>query len=125
VSPRALAASSAVAAALAVAAGAFGAHALAGRLDARGLELWQTGDRYLAYAALGGLAMSALPAAGRRAGRAAIVAVLAGGLLFAATLFALALGAPRLLGAATPFGGLAMIVGFTSYAFAVARDRAG
>jgi len=115
----------ALTAALAVAAGAFGAHALAGRLDARGLELWQTGSRYLAYAGLGALAMSALPVSAGRAAAGAVVAVVAGGVLFATTLFALALGAPRVLGAVTPLGGAAMIVGFIWYALAAAGGREG
>ena len=39
----------------AVAAGAFGAHGLAARLDARGVELWETASRYFVYAGLGTL----------------------------------------------------------------------
>ncbi len=40
-------------AALAVMAGAFGAHALSARLDARALGLWETAARYLMYSGLG------------------------------------------------------------------------
>ena len=39
--------------ALAVGAGAFGAHGLASRLDARSLQLWETAARYLMYGGLG------------------------------------------------------------------------
>ena len=39
--------------ALAVLAGAFGAHGLADRLDARSMELWETAARYLMYGGLG------------------------------------------------------------------------
>lgn len=117
-------AASALLAALAIAAGAFGAHALSGRLDARELELWQTGARYLTYAALAGLALGAVSAtalAGRGGG--AIAALLAGGALFAVSLFALALGAPRPLGAVTPLGGVAMIGGLTAFALTALRSR--
>lgn len=108
---RLLLAAGALECALAVALGAFGAHALADRLDARSLELWETAARYLAYAGLGALAAAA---AGRAGGVAppALALLLAGGLVFAGTVAALALGAPRWLGAVTPLGGLAMILGF-------------
>ncbi len=104
--------------ALAVALGAFGAHALAGRLDPRGLELWETAARYLMYAGLGALAAAA---AGRSTAPAGGIAlVLAGGLLFAGTVAALALGGPRVLGAVTPVGGVALIAGFLWIAIAAA-----
>jgi uncharacterized membrane protein YgdD (TMEM256/DUF423 family) len=117
-----LAAAAALAAATAVAAGAFGAHALAGRLDARGLELWRTADRYLALAAVGALAMAAL-AGSILGGRGTLGGwiLLAGGALFAATLCGLALGGPRWLGAVTPLGGAAMIAGFVLFALAALR----
>lgn len=109
--------------ALAVAAGAFGAHALAGRLDAPARELWQTAARYLAYAGFGTVLAGLV--AERRAGRGATWAgrlLALGGLVFAGTVGALALGGPRWLGAITPLGGLAMIVGFLALA-AAARPR--
>ncbi|HEV7669763.1 MAG TPA: DUF423 domain-containing protein [Thermoanaerobaculia bacterium] len=113
----------AVGAALAVIAGAFGAHALAGRLDAHSLTLWETAARYLMYGSLGlillGLARNAHP---HRFYRAAGWALFLGTAVFSATVFALALGAPRVLGAITPLGGLAMIAGFLLFALAA---RAG
>jgi len=122
---RRLAAAAALVAGVAVAAGAFGAHALAERLDARGLELWRTADRYLAMAALGALATAALAlAAGVPGAVRGGWALLAGGVLFASSLFALALGAPRALGAVTPLGGLAMITGFLLIAAALLRGDA-
>ena len=69
-----------VLAALAVAAGAFGAHGLAERLAPRDLALWETGSRYLTYAALAGLAMSLAPG---RGGGTGTVWVLGGGAWFA------------------------------------------
>jgi uncharacterized membrane protein YgdD (TMEM256/DUF423 family) len=108
--------------ALAVTAGAFGAHALQQRLDARALQLWDTAARYLVYGALGvvlvGLAAQQAPAAGF--GRAAW-ALAAGTLVFAGTVFALALGGPRWLGAVTPLGGTLMIAGFLLFAWAALR----
>ena len=103
----------AVLAAVAVAAGAFGAHALATRLEPHALALWETAARYLTIGGFGamivGLADGVFP--GRGFGRAAILLAV-GALIFAATVFALALGAPRWLGAVTPLGGLGMIAGF-------------
>lgn len=120
-----LAAAAALAAALAVAAGAFGAHALAGRLAARELALWETASRYLAIAGLGALAIAAF---GATAGDRGVLGgwwLVSGGVVFAATLFAMALGAPRWLGAVTPLGGLAMIAGFTYFALAALRHGSG
>jgi uncharacterized membrane protein YgdD (TMEM256/DUF423 family) len=109
-------------AALAVAAGAFGAHGLAARLEPRDLALWETGARYLTYAALAGLAMSLAPG---RTGATGALWVLGGGAWFAATLFGLALGGPRWLGALTPIGGVAMILGFLVFAASVWRGAGG
>lgn len=115
-------ATGAVGAALAVAAGAFGAHGLQQRLDARGLQLWETAAKYLMYGALGvvlvGLAAVQAPAAGF--GRAAW-ALAAGTLVFSGTVAALALGGPRWLGAVTPLGGTAMIVGLLLLAWSAAK----
>lgn len=120
-----LAATAALVAALAVAAGAFGAHALAGRLGARETALWETASRYLGLAAVGALAMAAFAAHSGGRGLLGGWLVVGGGALFAATLFAMALGAPRWLGAVTPLGGVAMIVGFTLFAWAALQRGAG
>lgn len=113
----------ALGAALAVIAGAFGAHALAARLDPRSLALWETAARYLMYGSLGlillGLFRSARP---RKLLRAAGLSLALGTAVFAGTVFALALGGPRLLGAVTPLGGIGMIAGFLLFALAA---RAG
>lgn len=108
-------------AALSIAAGAFGAHGLAGRLEPRALELWETAARYLIYAAFG---LVAVGLAGDRLGRGAAVAggsLLAGAIVFSGTVGALALGAPRWLGAVTPLGGLFLIFGFLALAVAALR----
>ncbi len=108
--------------ALAVILGAFGAHALAGRLDAHALQLWETAARYLMYGGIGQVLVGlAALASARRGGRllsAAGASLLAGTLLFSGTLAALALGSPRWLGAVTPLGGLLLIAGFLLFAWA-------
>lgn len=108
--------------ALAVLAGAFGAHGLKSRLDADSLVLWETAARYLMYAALGLVAvgLTALHGGGRGLDTAA-VCLLAGGLVFSGTVAAIALGGPRWLGAVTPLGGLSMIVGLVLFAVAALR----
>lgn len=108
--------------ALAVAGGAFGAHALRGRLEPRDLELWETGARYLMYC---GLALLVFGLAARQQARPgytiAAQILLVGALVFSGTVAALALGAPRWLGAITPLGGLLIIVGFLVFAWAAWR----
>ncbi len=102
--------------------GALGAHALRDTLDARSLELWATAARYLDLAGLGLLAIGL--AADRRPGRGWGVAgalVLVGSLVFSGTVGALALSAPRWLGAVTPVGGVLLIGGFVAAALAAGR----
>ncbi|MEO1367413.1 MAG: DUF423 domain-containing protein [Acidobacteriota bacterium] len=91
---------------MAVAAGAFGAHALQESLDARALGQWKTAAQYLMYAGLGAVA------SGLAGARSAGVALIIGGAIFAAAVGGLALGGPRWLGAVAPLGGGSMIVGF-------------
>ena len=88
---------------LGVALGAFGAHALKGRVDA---ELWRTAVSYQMWHAL------ALLVATPRAG----LCFLAGTVIFSGTVYALALGAPRWLGAVTPLGGLLLLAGWLALA---------
>ena len=103
--------------ALAVAFGAFGAHALRGTLDAAALAIWQTAVSYLFWHVLAALAaLHADAAASSRAARIAATLFLAGAAVFSGTLFALALGAPRWFGAITPLGGAALIAGWITFA---------
>ena len=53
--------------------------------------------------------------------RAAGVLLLAGIVLFSGSLYALALGAPKWLGLATPLGGVALILGWLAFALSLAR----
>lgn len=108
--------------AAAVAAGAFGAHALADRLGARELALWETAARYLFYSGLG-LGLTGLASArAELPGWIWTRRLLAwGGAVFAGTVGALALGGPRWLGAVTPLGGILLIAGFLLFAFTAWR----
>lgn len=111
-------------AAAAVAAGAFGAHALAARLTPERLATWETAARYHMYHSLGLLLVAAL-AARWPSGSLLNVAgwlFVAGIIVFCGTVYALALGAPRWFGAITPLGGLAFIAGWILLAVAAARS---
>jgi uncharacterized membrane protein YgdD (TMEM256/DUF423 family) len=107
---------------ISVAAGAFGAHALRARLSAELLAVFETGARYQMYHALGLLA--AAWAVTRWPGpwpaRAGWLFV-AGTLLFSGSLYGLALSGVRWLGAVTPFGGVAFLLGWICLALAARR----
>jgi uncharacterized membrane protein YgdD (TMEM256/DUF423 family) len=107
--------------ALAVIAGAFGAHALEERLGPRELQLWETAARYLMYGSLALLAAGLYGAQTRRLVDASGWCLLLGTLIFSGTVFGLALGGPRWLGAVTPIGGTLMIVGLLLFAWLSAR----
>ena len=111
--------------ALAVAFGAFGAHALKARLAPDMLAIWQTGVTYHAWHALALLALGLLllHAPENAALRIAAWLFVAGIVLFAGSLYLLALGAPRIVGAITPLGGAAFIAGWIVVAVGVWRIR--
>lgn len=103
----------------AVALGAFGAHGLKARASAEGLAWWETGARYAAYHALALLAVAWL--ADRAPSRATTVAgasFVAGVLLFSGSLSIMTLTGARALGMITPFGGLALLMGWLALAVA-------
>ena len=105
--------------AVAVALGAFGAHALRLRVAPDAIALWQTAVNYHAWHALGlfgtGVLLQQVPRASGL--RAAAWLFSAGIALFSGSLYALALGAPSALGVVTPFGGAAFIAGWVALAF--------
>jgi uncharacterized membrane protein YgdD (TMEM256/DUF423 family) len=108
--------------ALAVVAGAFGAHGLENRLGPRELQLWETASRYLMYGSLALALVGLLGAPGARRGIAgAGWCLLIGSVVFSGTVFGLALGGPRWLGAVTPLGGTLLIAGFLLFAWAALR----
>ncbi len=106
-SPRRLAGAGALLAAVAIAAGAFGAHAAR---DAQAAEWLRTAGLYALVHGAAGTALA------ERHPRATML-LLVGAAWFAATLVVLALGGPRWLGALTPIGGVAMIVGWLAIAY--------
>ncbi|HZP68223.1 MAG TPA: DUF423 domain-containing protein [Rudaea sp.] len=109
---RGFAIAAAASGAAAVALGAFGAHALRGTLDASALDIWHTAVAYHFWHTLALVAVAGFAPAGRRVSTAAGMAFCAGILLFCGSLYALALGAPHVLGVVTPFGGAALIGGW-------------
>ena len=118
-----LLASGGVAALLAAALGAFGAHALKSRLSPEMLAVWHTGIEYHVFHALGllaiGLVAIQLPGSAllRWSGRL----MLAGIVLFSGSLYALALTDERWVGAFTPIGGLAFLSAWVLFVAAVLR----
>jgi uncharacterized membrane protein YgdD (TMEM256/DUF423 family) len=104
---------------VAVAAGAFGAHGLQGKLDAHSLEVFETGARYQMYHALA-MGLATLAIRGNAASTAQVAAVffLIGIALFSGSLYILALTGTRAFGIVTPFGGLAFLVGWATLAWA-------
>ena len=107
---------------LAVAAGAFGAHALKSRLAPEMLGVFEVGVRYQMYHALG-LFVCAW-AADKWSGALPIAAAalfVAGTILFSGSLYALSLSGVRWLGAITPLGGLAFLAGWVCIAAAALR----
>jgi uncharacterized membrane protein YgdD (TMEM256/DUF423 family) len=109
---------------LAVAAGAFGAHGLKAILSAEMLAIWQTAVHYQMVHGLALLFIALwLPQAHSRLPHYAAWAMLAGMLLFSGSLYALALSGIRLLGAITPLGGLALLLGWALLAWAGWRER--
>ena len=108
---------------LAVALGAFGAHALKARLSADMAAVWQTAVQYHAWHALAlfGLGLLMLHWPERADLRLASWLLLAGIVLFSGSLYALALSGVRGLGAVTPVGGVLFLAGWLVLAWAVAR----
>ena len=114
----------AVSGALAVALGAFAAHGLRSRISADALAAFETGARYQMYHALALLAVAwALgrwPSAWTSAAGWLFVA---GTILFSGSLYLLAVTGVRALGAITPLGGLAFILGWLALAGAAWAGR--
>ena len=109
----------AVAAFLAVALGAFGAHGLRARLSPEMMAVFQTGVQYHMYHALALILVSATM--GRMSGwliQTAGWSFAAGIVLFSGSLYLLAVTGLTVLGAITPIGGLAFLIGWACLAFA-------
>jgi uncharacterized membrane protein YgdD (TMEM256/DUF423 family) len=115
----------ALSAGVAVAAGAFGAHALRDRLSADMLQVFQTGVTYQMYHALALLAVGVLLARFSVDGSAWLSGAgwlfVAGTVLFSGSLYALSLTGTTWLGAITPLGGLAFLLGWLALAIGIWR----
>lgn len=106
--------------ALAVAMGAFGAHALKGRLDAYSLSVYEKAVFYHFVHALGILIVALLARTSviTPAGQARVEWLLfIGIILFSGSLYALAISGVRILGAITPLGGIAFIAAWALLAY--------
>lgn len=97
---------------LAVAAGAFGAHALKSRAPERMLAVFETGARYHMFHALALLGVAVLVARQAPGAAAAGWAFGVGIALFSGSLYAMALTGITRLGAITPLGGVGFLVGW-------------
>lgn len=110
-------------AALVVALGAFGAHALKARLSAEMMVVYHTANLYHLYHALGllviGVVATWLPTSGylKWAGWLMLVGIA----LFSGSLYALSVSGLRWLGAVTPFGGMAFIVAWVLFCVAIVK----
>lgn len=109
---------------LAVAFGAFGAHALKARLSTEMLAIWKTANEYHFYHALAlllvGLLARQTPAI--QGLNTAAGCFLAGVIVFSGSLYLLALTGTRWLGAITPIGGLLFLAGWAWLAWGALRQ---
>lgn len=129
----------AISAALAVAVGAFGAHALEGRVSADMLANYDTGARYHFYHSLGmivvgllallratgggsGASTDAQPSGAVSRLRWSAVLMLIGIVLFSGSLYTMALTGMRWLGAVTPFGGISFLAAWGLLAWAALEE---
>ncbi len=106
---------------LAVAGGAFASHALKDRLSDRALQIFETGIKYQMYHALGLLLVALLlirhdnpPSTLIGSGYGFTVGIV----IFSGSLYALSLTGIKWLGAITPLGGVAFLIGWASLAIA-------
>jgi uncharacterized membrane protein YgdD (TMEM256/DUF423 family) len=115
--------------ALAVIAGAFGAHALKASLPPRQLEVWQTAVQYQFYHVFALLFLSTFTRFKNKLITASYYLFTLGILLFSGSLYLIScrevLGMPGLvaLGPVTPIGGLLFIIGWIMLAFAAFRNK--
>lgn len=103
--------------ALAVVLGAFGAHGLKKIATPYELDIWQTATLYLLVHGLGILMLGVLEATSAYRIHVIALTLQTGILLFSGTLYLMALGLPRWLGAITPVGGTLLIIGWLMLCF--------
>lgn len=120
---RTFALSGAIFAMVAVALGAFGAHALESRVEPADLAIWETAVRYQMWHAIALLLVAVLVA--RWPGPGLVLAgwsFVAGVLIFSGSLYALVGTGARGLGAITPIGGLALLLGWAALIRRIVAD---
>ncbi|MBV6684530.1 DUF423 domain-containing protein [Rossellomorea sp. RS05] len=97
---------------LSVALGAFGAHALEGKISAKYIETWNTGVQYQMFHAIGILIIGVM--LGNLAPSSLLSwsgwLMLIGTILFSGSLYVLSLSGIKVLGAITPLGGVSFLV---------------
>jgi uncharacterized membrane protein YgdD (TMEM256/DUF423 family) len=103
---------------IAVAVGAFAAHGIA---DPQAKEWLKTGAQYGFMHTMATFACATFMNIGARRARFAPAFFLSGVVFFSGSLYAMALGGPRWLGAITPIGGVLFLIGWATLAFS-ARD---
>ncbi len=111
-----------VLAALAVAGGAFASHALKKELSQEALEIFETGARYQMYHAIALMIVGLLLQKSEIPVKVLLIAgytFLVGVILFSGSLYALSLSGNEMLGAITPLGGIALIIGWLSLSLTV------
>ncbi len=109
---------------LSVMAGAFGAHALSGKISERAIEIFETGARYQMYHALALLLLGVLlknTPSPQPLITIAGIAFIVGVAIFSGSLYALSLTGIKVLGAITPLGGVALIAGWGCLAIATLK----
>jgi uncharacterized membrane protein YgdD (TMEM256/DUF423 family) len=111
---------------LGVALGAFGAHALRASLEPRDLEIFETAVRYQLVHAVALLGVGILWA---RWSSTALTAsgwlLIAGTVIFSGSLYLLVFTGARWLGAVTPLGGAAFLLGWLALAWAAVKGAGG
>jgi uncharacterized membrane protein YgdD (TMEM256/DUF423 family) len=106
---------------LSVVGGAFASHALKEKLTDRALAIFETGARYQMYHALALLLVALLLSRAQESQTFFAVAgwaFIVGTVIFSGSLYALSLTDIKFLGAITPLGGVAYIVGWGCLALA-------
>jgi uncharacterized membrane protein YgdD (TMEM256/DUF423 family) len=113
----------AIQAAISVAAGAFGAHALNDMLNVKALGWWHTGSQYLMYHSLAGLIVVALSSYIPSC-KSILVLFFIGNTVFSGSLYVMALTGYTFLGAVTSIGGLCYLMAWCCLAWRLWRSTA-
>ena len=111
---------------LAVAAGAGASHALKSRLTEKALMIWETGTKYQMYHALALLLVAVLitnESLPQTFLISAGIAFMVGIILFSGSLYGLSLTGIKWLGAVTPIGGVAFLIGWGCLVAAALKGR--